>query len=149
MVMGRPRKHDREKIATELIEWAAQEDSLNLNAFCCTRNPPIAPSKITEWSKECENFREAYEAAKAFVGDRRERYLKEDKLHVKAYDLNARVYDHFLSDNHKSEKRYEKELETELQKGISEDYEDKLMKIAAQLQRARDDFSSKKSMEDK
>lgn len=146
MVAGRPKIYDLVIVAQELLDWAALDDSVNLNAFCAQKKIP--PSYITRWAREDEQFCAAYEEAKAHLGERRERYLKEDKLHVKAYDLNARVYDHFLADNHKSEKRFDKELESELQKGISEDYENKLMQIANQLQRAREAFSKKKPSED-
>lgn len=96
--VGRPRTHDREKIAEEMVEWAQKEDSINLCKFCCTRKPPISPRKITEWAKECNQFREAYDTAKACLGARREEWLASERLHVKAYDLNANTYDHFLKD---------------------------------------------------
>lgn len=99
--VGRPRTHDREKIAQEMIEWASKEDSINLCKFCCTRVPPIAPSMITTWAKENDEFRIAYETAKGYLGARREEWLASEQLHVKAYDLNATTYDHFL----KEEKR--------------------------------------------
>lgn len=112
MVMGRPREHDREEIADQLVEWASYEDSINLCGFCCTRQPPIAPSKITIWAKEDDHFRKAYETAKAYIGWRREKMLNMDMLHVKAYDLNAETYDHFM----KEEKRQKAEYEASLRK---------------------------------
>jgi len=109
---GRPRMHDRNQIAKDLIEWAKLDDSINLNAFCCSREPFINPRKISEWAKEDDWFKEAYETAKAFIGARRERKLNTNQLHVKAYDLNATVYDHFL----KEEKRQQAEFESNLKK---------------------------------
>lgn len=93
---GRPREHDRDQIVQELIEWAKKDTSMNLNEFCCTREPPLSPCKITQWADEEPNFRKSYEAAKAFIGMRREKMLNENRLHVKAYDLNASTYDYFL-----------------------------------------------------
>lgn len=98
MVMGRPREHNREDIALELIEWAKREDSINFNKFCCTREPPIPATKLLLWAKEDDNFRMAYETAKAFLGFRREEWLSKEQLHVKAYDLNATVYDLIAKD---------------------------------------------------
>lgn len=98
MVAGRPREHDRDQIAIDLIEWAKLPDSINLNGFCCSREPPLSPSKIGDWARECDKFRGAYLAAKAFLGNRREKLLSENKLHTKAYDLNASVYDLFLKE---------------------------------------------------
>jgi hypothetical protein len=91
--MVRPREHDRDQIALDLIEWARQPDSINFNKFCCTREPPIPASKLLLWAKEDDSFRTAYETAKAFLGCRREEWLSQEQLHVKAYDLNATVYD--------------------------------------------------------
>jgi hypothetical protein len=110
---GRPRIHDRDQIALDMIEWAKLPDSINLNKFCCTREPPLAPSMITNWARECERFKRAYETAKAFLGARREEWLAEERLHVKAYDLNANTYDHFLKDERRAEKEYEASLKVE------------------------------------
>ena len=111
--VGRPRIHDRDQIALELIEWAKQGDSINLNKFCCTREPPIPPSKITQWAKESIEFRQAYETAKAFLGFRREEWLTKERLHVKAYDLNATTYDAFLREERREQSAYESSLKKE------------------------------------
>lgn len=110
---GRPKEHDREKLAKELIEWALLPDSINLNGFCCTRKPPIAPSKITLFRNESPIFREAYETAKAFLADRREKMLNNETLHVKAYDLNATTYDYFLKEERRIQAEYEASLKKE------------------------------------
>ncbi len=113
---GRPREHDRDAIAQELIDWAKKDDSMNLNGFCCSREPPLAPTKITDWARECPRFRVAYDTAKAFIGQRREKKLASGALHVKAYDLNATVYDTFLKD----ERRLQAEFETDIKKQLIE-----------------------------
>lgn len=92
---GRPREHDRDQIAEDLIEWARKDDSINFNKFCSTRNPPIPASKLLQWAKEEDEFRAAYETAKAFLACRREEWLSQEVLHVKAFDLNSTVYDLF------------------------------------------------------
>jgi hypothetical protein len=97
-MVGRPREHDRDQIAKDLIEWAKLESSINFNKFCCTREPPIPASKLLLWAKENDGFRTAYETAKAFLGCRREEWLSSERLHVKAYDLNATVYDLIAKD---------------------------------------------------
>ena len=108
--LGRPREHDREKIAQELLEWAKKDSSINLNEFCCLHDPIIVPSKLSQWAKEDDAFRQAVESAKGFLGYRRERKLNANELHVKAYDLNATTYDFFL----KEEKRQQAEFESAL-----------------------------------
>jgi len=109
---GRPREHDRDKIAEDMIIWAAKEDSLNLNGFCAEQL--IAPSQITQWASQEEGFRKAYEITKAILGQRRERGLINGTVHVKAYDLNAAVYDRFLKEERTSQAREDNELKMRL-----------------------------------
>lgn len=113
MPAGRPREHDREKIGLELIEWARKQDSVTFNKFCCTREPPIPASKLLQWAKECDKFRATYETAKAFLACRREEWLSQELLHVKAYDLNANVYDLFAKDEKRDNSAYEASLRKE------------------------------------
>lgn len=129
---GRPREHDRESIVLELIEWAKLPDSINLNGFCCTREPPLSPSFITRWAKECAIFRQAYEAAKAFIGIRREIMLSNQTLHVKAYDLNAKVYDHFLKEERQEEMIFESKINSEKAE-VSKDLVDQFSAIMLQV----------------
>jgi len=119
--MARPREHDREKIAEDLIDWAKKEDSINLNKFCCTREPPIAPSKISIWASECDKFRKAYEQSKAYIGARREEMLTKGTLHVKAYDLNANTYDYFLKQERREQAKFDSDLSKEVAKQISKE----------------------------
>jgi hypothetical protein len=93
MVMGRPREHDRKQIAQDLIEWAKQPDSINFNKFAAYYEPIFPVSKLRAWASECDDFRSAYECAKNFLAFRREEWLNKGTLHVKAFDLNATVYD--------------------------------------------------------
>jgi hypothetical protein len=107
---GRPIVHDRERLAKELIEWAKLPTSVNLNGFCCSRNPPISPIKLSLFSNENEQFREALQIAKAFLAERRERMLSEETLHSKAYDMNATVYDYFMREERMAQAKYEADL---------------------------------------
>ena len=111
MNMTRPREHDRDKIAQDLVKWAQKDDSINLNHFCALNL--LAPSKISQWAKEDESFRQAYETAKAFLGYRREMLLNKEMLHVKAYDLNATTYDHFLKEERRDQSSFESNLKKE------------------------------------
>jgi hypothetical protein len=121
MAAGRPREHDREKIALDMIEWAKKDDSLNLNGFCAEQL--IAPSKITEWARANDEFRLAYETTKAILGRRREQGLINGTLHVKAYDLNACVYDQFLKEDKREQAKYEAELKAKEAEKIPEEIE--------------------------
>lgn len=143
--MGRPREHDRDAIADALIEWAKLPDSLNLNGFCCTREPPIAPSKITIWAKEDENFRKAYEAAKAFIGVRREQMLSLDLLHVKAYDLNAKTYDHFLKEEARQQMEFESSLASKENASYSEKDAQRLDAFTNQVSKLSDALNNSRN----
>jgi hypothetical protein len=103
---GRPRVHNREQIAIDLVAWADKPDSINLCKFCSTYVPKIPASKIMQWAREDENFRSSYEIAKQALGYRREEWLNGDMLHVKAYDLNAKAYDPFLKEEHRQEAEF-------------------------------------------
>ena len=46
------------------------------------------------------------------LGHRREKLLSENKLHVKAYDLNAKTYDAFLKAESREEKAFDADLKT-------------------------------------
>jgi hypothetical protein len=110
MVSGRLRTHDRDQIAKEMIEWSKLPDSINLNKFCAIQG--LAPSMITAWAREEEFFRLAYEESKANLGYRREELLAEGKIHVKAYDLNATTYDHFMKDDRRQTAEFESKLKS-------------------------------------
>lgn len=143
-LQGRPREHNREKIAQDLIEWAKRDSSINLNEFCCTRDPPLNPRKISEWAKEDEYFREAYESAKAFIGFRREQKLKNNELHVKAYDLNAAVYDYFLKQEKREQAEFESALKQQELAKVSEADAMKLDAFVKQVSEAQELSSARK-----
>lgn len=117
---GRPREYDRVQIGKELLEWARQLDSLNLNKFCCTREPPLNPNKVIQWSIEDEEFRNAYEEAKAFLAARREEMLNGNLLHTRAYERNATVYDRFMRTEERNQKEFEANLKKDSDLKVSE-----------------------------
>lgn len=133
---GRPRIHDRDQIAKDMLEWALLETSTNMNGFCATRKPPMAPSFITNWAKECDTFRGAYEAAKALVGMRREQMLSDGRLHLKAYDLNAKVYDHFLKEEWKQTVKFEAQVNKDVNNNTEQKqfFDDKFNSVMNQLE---------------
>ncbi len=114
---GRPRDWDYSEMAGKILEWAKKKDSVNLNAFCCEHEPPFPPPYVSRWARESEEFRSAYETAKSFLANRREKKLTANELHVKAYDLNATTYDYFL----KEEKMREKEFDAEVKRKAFEE----------------------------
>lgn len=146
--LGRPRVHDRDQIAKDLIEWAKKPDSINLCKFCAYYEPIIPPNKMTLWAKECENFRQSYEAAKLFLGFRREEWLNQEHLHVKAYDLNASTYDYFLKEEKRAQAEFDSKLKAQEQNAASESDNNKLDALTSQISEALS-LSIERKIEDK
>lgn len=132
---GRPREYDRDKIARDLVEWAKLPDSINLNKFCAINC--LAPPKLTLFANECPKFREAYEEAKAHLGYRREQLLNEDKIHVKAYDLNANTYDYFLKQERREQAEYEARLSADANNNVNPEDIAKYNALMQQLAQVR------------
>jgi hypothetical protein len=117
---GRPREWDRDQIAHDLIEWAKRDDSINLNAFCCTREPPLDPCKLSNWAKEDDYFRQVFRATKSFLAVRREQWLTTEKLHQAAYNRTSKVYDVFEKEEAREEYAYQKEIDAKVGKEINQ-----------------------------
>jgi hypothetical protein len=92
---GRPREYDAEKIADELVEWAKQEDSINIAQFCADRG--YLPGLIWRLEKESEDFSYAYTISRLKLAERRERMLNTDLLNYGAWQRYQRGYDPFLA----------------------------------------------------
>lgn len=119
--VGRPREHDRDKIALDMIEWAKKPNSINLNAFSCNYEPTLTPSMILLWAKEDPEFRRAYDRVKSYVAARREEWLNSERLHVKAYDLNACAYDAYTKADREEKSEFESKLKANDQKPVDEE----------------------------
>jgi hypothetical protein len=105
---GRPREYDLEKVASDLTQWANLNSSINLCGF--SAEYMIPPSTVIRWASENDVFREAYDLAKCKIAQRRELMLNGGALHVKAFDLNATVYDQYTRDEKRSHAEFESEL---------------------------------------
>lgn len=131
--MGRPREHDREQIAIDIIKWAEKDDSINVNKFCALYEPKFSTKKLSEWSKEDENFRESYDIAKAFLAFRREEWLNEDKLHVKSYDITAAAYDYIVREEKRSQAEFEAKIKSPQDNQVNEEDRSLLESLLSQL----------------
>lgn len=138
---GRPREHDREQIAIDMIKWAEKYDSINLCKFCALYEPKIPPYKLSIWAKEDEEFRKAHEIAKAFLGFRREEWLNTEKLHVKGYDLNAQTYDFFLKEEKRQQAEFESSLKSQEQIAVSEHDNKRFDDLMQQIKELQSDRS--------
>lgn len=119
MPAGRPRIHDRQKIAQDLVEWAAKDDSININKFTSYYDPPFSTTKLWVWAEEDPEFRNSYETAKQRVATRREEWLNDKRLHVKAFDISQYAYDPFLHKDRADFAAFMAALKVEEQKQIS------------------------------
>jgi hypothetical protein len=121
---GCPRKYDYELLAKEMIEWAKDEDSINLCEFCAERAYPH--SLIRRLKKEIPAFSDAIEITKMQLAARRERFLNDGRLHARAWDRCARLYDLFLDDH---ETKLE-DKDAERKRGIADRTELNLVALA-------------------
>lgn len=134
---GRPPIFDKLVIARELVEWAKKDDSINLNAFCCWHEPPIAPNYLSQWSKEQtlegELISQAMYIAKSFLACRREAWVGSDKLNQKAFDRNATVYDLFLKQEERDQLEFESSLKSKELNTTSQADLDRFESVMGQL----------------
>lgn len=161
MGFGRPQEYDRNQVAIDMLEWAKDEDSINVNKFCALHDPIIPPRTLLNWIETDENFRRAYECVKSFIAFRREEMLNEDGLHQKAYDANLTVYDMFVKNDRIQDELRKHEMSKQIlehqsklqEKGsnrIQEEFIEsatKLMDQLSSLQSARNIAESNKSNE--
>ena len=66
--------------ASQLLLWAAKEDSLVMNSFAGEQM--ISPGRLTEWGERCPELASALRTAKAIVGARREQRALENKINA-------------------------------------------------------------------
>lgn len=92
---GRPREYDADKIAAELLEWAKDEESINIAQFCADRG--YLPGLIWRLEKESEDFSYAYTIARLKLAERRERLMNADLLNYGSWARYQRGYDPFLA----------------------------------------------------
>lgn len=128
---GRPREHDRKQLADDLIEWAMLEDSLNLCGFAALKLIP--PRKIWQFSVEDDYFREAYDLAKAMIGERRDKMLNAKLLATESYKLNAHVYDYFMKQEHRDDLEFQSKLKNEETKSVPDDIRDTFTALMSQV----------------
>ncbi len=152
-ITGRPREHNRMQIARDLIEWARLEDSINLNKFVALHvNPPMPVTNLSKWAKEDDEFRQAYETAKAFIAFRREEFTSNDMLHIKCFDIAVLAYDGVIREQRREEAKYDSDLRKEEAKTFSESDEKKfsaLMNQISSLQSERKIANNKATSENK
>lgn len=106
---GRP-PLDRVDIARQLLEWAQMPKSTNLNAFCAFCKPVISPSQLLVMSKE-EGFKIVYAVVKGIIAARREEFNARGEMTNTAFNVGCRLYDIFLDEKWKEERKFEKELD--------------------------------------
>lgn len=129
--VGRPLKYDRREYAIKLLDWAMKPESLNLNQFCADNFIPHC--YISKWAHENKEFNNAYQAVLQKLAYRREQALREGKLHVKAYDLNIKVYDKVKRDSDREEIEYELRLKKELEKEDKQKIDGRLIELLDSL----------------
>lgn len=119
--VGRPKEHDRAKVAHDMIEWAKKPDSLNLNKFCAYYEPQLVPTTVLRWKDEDPQFREAYARVKSFLAFRREEWLNNERLHQSAYNHNTTTYDAFMGHDREDKVKFDAVQKSSDQKPVDEE----------------------------
>lgn len=119
--VGRPKEHDRAKVALDMIEWAKKPDSVNLNKFCAYYEPQLVPGTVLRWRDEDPEFREAYARVKSFLAFRREEWLNQERMHQAAYNHNTSVYDALIADDREQKVKFDAMHKSEAQKPIDDE----------------------------
>ena len=153
MGAGRPREHDRKKIAKELLEWSTNPTAFNLIQFARPRM--INVTKLPDWADEDEEFREALQLAKQSLAMNRFEAAIEGALPYADYAKNEAQYDPMRDKFQQRERRLElelkkeeirytadcrKDVETEVSKQKEVDFKDFLDQISS-LSKAKIDDS--------
>jgi hypothetical protein len=93
---GRPREHDREDVARQMIEWAKREDSLTLTGF--SAKTMISSTIIRNWRSLDPNFRALTDIIYDIIAERRERKYNAGEIKDRSYSIHSRVYDGYLDE---------------------------------------------------
>lgn len=135
MRTGRPRVHDRSRIAKEIIEWSELPDSLTLNRFCTSRIPPLDPlflRRIIDDDGDDE-LSLACRVAKANLAANREEANTDKMLSNQAFSSNLRTYDKFNEDQWQKELKFVKQLDKDSSAADTAAFNDKFDQIIAQF----------------
>ncbi len=124
MKITKPRTYDYDKLAEEILEWAEQEDSINLCAFCVERG--YLPGTLWDIQQKHEPFAQAYEFARMRLAERRERMLNADMLNAGSFHRYQAQYDPFL----RKDETDEKDKDAARRKGIVESEQTNLVMLA-------------------
>ena len=142
-----------EEMADNLIAWSLKDDSWNLCGFVAQE--AITAQRVSEWARNNDYFKSAYDFALSQLGQRRERKVSDGSLHTVGYKMNGNVYDAFLKEEDygkiKFEARLKKELDSEGKNPINDKYLEELDKTSklsyANYQQAKEIKELKEKLE--
>jgi len=89
---------------------------------------------VLTWRSD-PNFLQAYNIAKSYLGARREEWLNAERIHVKAYDLNAITYDAFLKNERVEAAELDAKLKANALKNEAKATEEEKQKVLDAVQR--------------
>lgn len=111
MGAGRPREHDRNQIAADLLEWSTNPTAFNLIQF--TRPRLLNVNMLPNWAAEDDGFREALELAKQSIAMNRFEATLEGALPYADYAKNEAQYDPMRDRFQQRERRLELTMKKE------------------------------------
>lgn len=122
--VGRPREYDPLIVAKQILEWSADENSINIAQFCALNG--YVPMLLWRLERENDDFNYAYTIAKLRLAERRERLLNSNELNYGSFQRYQSCYDPFL------DKFEEDKLDKEAtrKKGIAQQEQTNLVLLA-------------------
>ena len=108
MGAGRPREHDRKKIAAELLEWSTNPTAFNLIQF--SRPRMLCVTKLADWAEEDTEFREALKLAKQSIAMNRFEATLEGAMSQAEYSKSEGNYDPLYRKFSREERQFELEM---------------------------------------
>ncbi len=132
---GRKKQFDLVEEARELIKWADQEDALILRYFAPMRG--FSVKSMYQWAEEHVEFGEAFEYARDKIGCRREMIYLNAKSES-PFKRYAPIYDEALHQFERGEKKFDAEIEKDIQKQDTEKLEKKMDDVLNQVREARE-----------
>ncbi|HET6457266.1 MAG TPA: hypothetical protein VFG24_00100 [Nitrosopumilaceae archaeon] len=127
MVAGAPRKHDREQIARDFIEWATDNpQALSVPMFAAPRG--LHSEMMMNWAREDDEFRRSYYIGKELIGINRlkatmvNKENESNRLERGIYCQTLGNYDLDVREYQREEKRFEASLKNDDSQSVSKEH---------------------------
>jgi hypothetical protein len=131
---GRPRQHDRELMAKDIIEWVQDEDNWIIKEWRIKHM--MTRDTVMEMCRDSKVFADAYKYANDKIASRRERMHFLGEMKDNLFNRMLRVYDKDIDSQERDNLAYEYSLKEKSQQ-ITPETLSKFEEVISQLDRSR------------